>query len=236
MRWGLRAPTAPTSPSPQRRVPSLSALRAERAFQFSSDDFEHAGEIMHDVIVPEADYAVTAARDLQGAGGVFFRLLRVLAAVEFNRELATGTGEIDDMRSDRMLPPKAVLARKLAQGRPHFLLGFRRSPPQSARNLCSPFRRQAMLPNYPSRRAPTGPPHPPIAAQWAPPSPPKWRRGPIYLPLCPLGAERAGVRWGLLSAGSAHLTLPLLRDGPLPLPPKGGEGRPRFGYCQAPVE
>ena len=70
---------------------------------------------MHDVIVPEADYAVTAARDLQGAGGVFFRLLRVLAAVEFNRELATGTGEIDDMRSDRMLPPKAVLGRELAQ-------------------------------------------------------------------------------------------------------------------------
>ena len=84
---------------------------------------------MHDVIVPEADYAVTAARDLQGAGGVFFRLLRVLAAVEFNRELAAGAGEIDDMRSDRMLPPKAVLDRKLAQSQPHLLLGFGRSPP-----------------------------------------------------------------------------------------------------------
>jgi hypothetical protein len=40
---------------------------------------------MHHVIVPEADYAVAASRDLQGAGCVFFLLLRVLAAVEFNR-------------------------------------------------------------------------------------------------------------------------------------------------------
>jgi hypothetical protein len=83
--------------------------------QFSSDDFEHAGEIMNDVIVPEADDAVAATRDLPGAGYVFFHLLRVLATVELDRELAAGTGEIDDMRSDRMLPPKAVLARKLAQ-------------------------------------------------------------------------------------------------------------------------
>ena len=73
----------PTSPSPalKRRVPSLSARRAERAFQFSSDDIEHTGEIMHDVIVPEADYAIAATRDLPSAGGVFFLLLRVLAAV-----------------------------------------------------------------------------------------------------------------------------------------------------------
>ena len=107
--------------------PSLSARGAERALQFSSDDFEHAGEIMHDVIVPEADDAIAASRDLQGAGGVFLLLLRVLAAIEFNRELAPGIGEIDDMRSDRMLPPKAVLGREPAQSQPHLLLGFRRS-------------------------------------------------------------------------------------------------------------
>ena len=40
-------------------------------------------------------------------------LLRVLAAIELDRELAAGTREIDDMRSDRMLPPKAALGRKL---------------------------------------------------------------------------------------------------------------------------
>jgi hypothetical protein len=94
---------------------------------------------MHDVIVPEADYAIAATRDLQGAGRVFFLMLRVLAAVEFNRELTTGTGEIDDVRSDRMLPPKAVLGWKLAQSQPHLLFGFGTSPPQSPSTLCSPF-------------------------------------------------------------------------------------------------
>jgi hypothetical protein len=84
---------------------------------------------MHDVIVPKADYAVAAAHDLQGAGCILFLLLRALAAVEFNRELATGAGEIDDMRSDRMLPPKAVFGWKLAQSQPHLLLGFRSRPP-----------------------------------------------------------------------------------------------------------
>jgi hypothetical protein len=109
---------------------------------------------MHDVIVPEADYAIATTRDLKGAGCVFFLLVRVLAAVEFNRELETGAGEIDDIRSDRMLPPKAVLGRKLAQSQPHLLLGFRRSPPQSLCNLCPLFQCQAMLPN--SLSAPKG--------------------------------------------------------------------------------
>jgi hypothetical protein len=40
--------------------PSLSTRRAESAFQFSSDDLDHPGEIMHDVIVLEADYAIAA--------------------------------------------------------------------------------------------------------------------------------------------------------------------------------
>jgi hypothetical protein len=109
---------------------------------------------MRDVIVPEADDAIAATRDLQGAGCVFVRLLRVLAAVEVNRELATGTGEVDDIRSDRMLPPKAVLARKLAQSQPHLLLGFRRSPPQPPCNPGPPFQPQAMLPT--SLSAPEG--------------------------------------------------------------------------------
>jgi len=134
--------------------PSLSARRAERAFQFPSDDFEHAGEILYDVIVPEADYAIAATCNLQGAGGVFFRLLGVLAAVELDRELATGAGEIDDVRSDRMLPPKAVLGRKLAQSQPHHLLGFRRGPPQPPCNLCPPPQLQSTPPT--SFSAPEG--------------------------------------------------------------------------------
>ena len=107
---------------------------------------------MHDVIIPEADYSIAATRDLRGAGGVFFLLLRVLAAVEFNRELAIGTGEIDDITSDRMLPPEAVLGRKLAQNQPHRLLGFRRSPPQSPSNPGPSLHCQAMLPTSLSAR------------------------------------------------------------------------------------
>ena len=148
MRWGLRSADSAhlTLPVAVATGPLPLRPRAERAFQFSSDDFEHAGEIMHDVIVPEADHAVAMARDLKGAGGVAFRLLGVLTAVELDREFATGTGEIDDVRSDRMLPPKAVLGRKLAQRQPHLFLGFGTSPPQAPSKLCSPFQRQAMLP------------------------------------------------------------------------------------------
>jgi len=47
----------------------------------------------------------------------------------------------------------------------------------------------------------------------------------LYAPSPPPGAERVGVRWGIPETPEhSHLTLPLLRDGPLPLPPMGGEG------------
>lgn len=41
-----------------------------------------------------------------------------------------------------------------------------------------------------------------------------------------LSAPGGGEGWGEVGDGSehAHLTLPSLRDGPLPLPPMGGEG------------
>ena len=54
--------------------------------------------ITHDVIVP-ADYAIAATRDLQGAGCVFFRLLRVLAAVEFNRHCERQRSNLGPRRS-----------------------------------------------------------------------------------------------------------------------------------------
>ncbi len=42
----------------------------------------------------------------------------------------------------------------------------------------------------------------------------------------PLGAERIEVRWGIpMASEHAHLTLPPLRGGPLPLPPMSGEGK-----------
>ena len=47
-------------------------------------------------------------------------------------------------------------------------------------------------------------------------------------PSPPLGAERVGVRWGKPQppiGGATHLTLPRLRRGPLPLPPRAERGK-----------
>src|SRR5712692_341218 len=60
-----------------------------------------------------------------------------------------------------------------------------------------------------------------------------WRGHGSTFPLCsglfslsaPGGGE-GGVRWGIPERGAGtHLTLPSLRDGPLPLPPEGREGQ-----------
>ncbi len=46
--------------------------------------------------------------------------------------------------------------------------------------------------------------------------------------------ERAGVRWECEASQRAHLTLPSLGDGPLPLPPLGGEGEEPDLSCVPP--
>jgi hypothetical protein len=44
-------------------------------------------------------------------------------------------------------------------------------------------------------------------------------------PLPPPAGGRGSVRGAdVAGCGATHLTLPSLRDGPLPLPPEGGEG------------
>jgi hypothetical protein len=51
------------------------------------------------------------------------------------------------------------------------------------------------------------------------------RRSLLTLPPPPAGPGREGrVRGPLRRLAAIHLTLPSLRDGPLPLPQKGGEG------------
>jgi hypothetical protein len=47
----------------------------------------------------------------------------------------------------------------------------------------------------------------------------------IFLPLPPVPGGEGRVRGDARgNSGEAHLTLPRLQRGPLPLPPKGGEG------------
>jgi hypothetical protein len=69
-------------------------------------------------IIPKADDAIPAVFELAGAGCVFFVELRMLTAVELDREFSRGTGEIDNERPDRMLPAKPMLGRQLSQRSP----------------------------------------------------------------------------------------------------------------------
>jgi hypothetical protein len=61
--------------------------------QFSSDHLDDAGEIMQHVIAPEADDVVAAAREFGCPDGVFLLLLRVLAAIQLDHELARRTAK-----------------------------------------------------------------------------------------------------------------------------------------------
>src|SRR5713226_7479001 len=69
-----------------------------------------------------------------------------------------------------------------------------------------------------------------------------WRGHGSTFPLCSglfsLSAPGGGegrVRWGIPERGaSTHLTLPSLRDGPLPLPPEGRRGAIDSKVCASP--
>src|SRR5207237_5792453 len=114
---------------------SLSALQGGEGFQLLRNPFEHTRQIVDHFAIPEANYTIAAARQLFGASGVFFRLGGVLSAVRFDRELPRGTGEIDDVWSDRMLSPKAMSSPKLAQRPPEPIFNLCRVFPQAPRQI-----------------------------------------------------------------------------------------------------
>jgi len=126
-----------TLPIAKRWVPSLSPLKGGEGIQLLGNPFEHTRQIVDHVAIPEANYTIAAARQLFGASGVFFRLEGVLSAVRFDRELPRGTGGIDDVWSDRMLPPKAMSSAKLAQRLPEPIFNLCRVSPQAPRQLRS---------------------------------------------------------------------------------------------------
>ncbi len=100
------------------------------AVQLLSDQYEHPREIVDHVAVPEADHAVAAAREVLRPGGILLLLPGMLSAVELDRQLARGAGEIDDIRPDRMLPAETVLVRHLAHASPKPFFGIGRGAPQ----------------------------------------------------------------------------------------------------------
>jgi len=126
-----------TLPIAKRWVPSLSPLKGGEGIQLLGNPFEHTRQIVDHVAIPEANYTIAAARQLFGASGVFILQEGVLSAVRFDRELPRGTGEIDDVWSDRMLPPKAMSSAKLAQRLPEPIFNLCRVSPQAPRQLRS---------------------------------------------------------------------------------------------------
>jgi hypothetical protein len=134
----------PTSPSRGFAAgPSLSPLKGGEGIvafnlQFLLDPFKHAGEIAHDVSVPEADDAIPMPGNIACAGCVCLCMQCVLTAIEFDRELEAGAREIDDVAADRMLPAKTVLAGELAQTPPKLLLNLCRIPAQLPSNVRAP--------------------------------------------------------------------------------------------------
>jgi hypothetical protein len=75
-----------------------------RRFQ---NHFQNAGEILRDIIIPEAKFSHAALAQPSGPPGVanFARLM--LATVEFDRKAQLGAIEIDDNGSGGVLTPKA---------------------------------------------------------------------------------------------------------------------------------
>ena len=66
-------------------------------------------------MVPKPDDAITVLGEFGGTRGVGGDRIGVLAAVEFNRELARGAGEIGNAPADRMLTPESVGQGTLAE-------------------------------------------------------------------------------------------------------------------------
>jgi hypothetical protein len=70
------------------------------------DRLQHAGKVLQELIIPEAQNAITAASDLRDSGKIGLFVHCVLAAIDLDRELVCWAGEIDDVTADRMLPAK----------------------------------------------------------------------------------------------------------------------------------
>src|SRR5579862_5714473 len=112
-RFGASAPSPPPG--------------AERAgvrwgnLQYLTQDLDHAVEVVDDLIVPEADHAIAVSGQLGGARRVGLPMRGVLAAVELDRQLQRGTGEVDDTPADRMLPPELPRQGARPEGQPEAL-------------------------------------------------------------------------------------------------------------------
>jgi hypothetical protein len=121
--------------------------------QRHQDRLHYPVEIFDDLIIPEPNDTITKFAKLGGTRGIGFQPFPMLGTVQFDRQFACRTGEVDDTTSDRMLSPKLPLCVHRPQRLPKSLLDHGGIAPQPA---CD----RSPLPQC-HRRAP---PHPALSA------------------------------------------------------------------------
>jgi hypothetical protein len=85
-------------------------------------------------MIPEADYPIAVNGELAAPALIPSLVQGMLAAVEFNNQLAGRAGEVGNVRPDRMLPSELVLREGPAlEVRPDSFLGISHVPPESPR-------------------------------------------------------------------------------------------------------
>ena len=99
------------------------------------DHVADAFEVLENIIIPEPHYGESLAAQERIAMGVGLRPV-VLAAIDFYQQLLLQTGEVDDVRADRMLTSKSASHELPAtQALPQLLLGIGHVAPELAREI-----------------------------------------------------------------------------------------------------
>ena len=104
-------------------------FRIPRTMQFFINPFEHSREVTGDLGIPEADDTISLM--LKPKLPLTITLSRlvvvVVSAVKFDDETCGGAEEINNIRTDRSLPPKMrAIDRQFFQGTPQSALVWRR--------------------------------------------------------------------------------------------------------------
>ena len=114
---------------------------------FFLDRFQNAVGVFEDVVVPETDDAIAVGFDASCSRGV--SLGRMLAAIAFDSEFETATGEVDDVTADRELPRELCVERSGSQVQPEAPLGVRHIATELARHASQSLlsQRRTPIPN-----------------------------------------------------------------------------------------
>jgi hypothetical protein len=89
----------------------------------------HPANIFCHLVIPKPDRPVAMHRQFRCPRRVFLRSVRMLTAIDFNRQLACRTREIDNETSDRMLPAELPFRAHVAQSDPKPTLHVGGVPP-----------------------------------------------------------------------------------------------------------